>query len=157
MDKGIIYALLASMLWGLDYAIAEKTFEKVSIYTVLFLQLFVGVFIMLGLGYGEIKKDIALTGNNSQTWTLIACCIIFNVAMILVAKSIKYSDATVAGMIEMSYPIFIIIATYILFRENHLNKGIIVGGLFIFVGIAIIYFYGDNSAVSQAPNRIKNQ
>lgn len=139
MDRGILYALIASILWGFDYAIAGKMFEKISIYTVLFFQFIVGSIIMLILGYADIKKDLPLLfHNNKFTWLFILCLIIFNMAMIFIAKSIKVSNATMAGLIEISYPLFIILFSYFLFRDNHITPSIIISGVLIFSGVIII-------------------
>lgn len=139
MDKGILYALIASILWGFDYAIAGKMFEKISIYTTLFAQFIVGAIIMLILGYADMKKDVpVLAHNNKFTWLFILCCIVFNVAMIFIAQSIKVSNATLAGLIEISYPVFIILCSYLLFRDNHITPSIIIGGVLIFSGVVII-------------------
>lgn len=139
MNAGIWYALIASLLWGFDYAIAGKMFEKISIYTVLFAQFVIGAILMLILGYADIKKDLpSLAQNNKFTWLFVLCCIVFNVAMVFIAQSIKVSNATLAGLIEISYPLFIIICSYLLFGDNHITPSIIAGGILIFAGVIII-------------------
>lgn len=139
MDRGIIYALIASILWGFDYAIAGKMFEKISIYTTLFAQFIIGAILMLILGYADMKKDVpVLVQDNKLTWLFVLCCIVFNVAMVFIAQSIKVSNATLAGLIEISYPLFIILCSYILFGDNHITPSIIIGGVLIFSGVAII-------------------
>lgn len=139
MDRGLLYALIASILWGFDYAIAGKMFEKISIYTTLFAQFIIGAILMLILGYADMKKDVpVLAQNNKFTWLFILCCIIFNAAMIFIAQSIKASNATLAGLIEISYPLFIILCSYLLFGDNHITPSIIIGGVLIFSGVVII-------------------
>lgn len=138
MNKGLWYALLASILWGFDYAIAGKLFEKISIYTTLFAQFVVGAILMLALGYSDIRQDLSLFGNNKITWLFALCCIIFTSAMFFIATSIKESNPTLAGLIEISYPLFIILCSYILFGDNHITPSIIIGGVLIFAGVIII-------------------
>ncbi len=140
MSKGILYALIASILWGIDYAIAEKVFNKYSVYTVLFFELFVGAIIMLLIGYGDIKQDLVQFKSFSSVSLFAVCCLVFNAGLLFICKSIKDSNATVAGLIEISYPFFIMLSSYILFGENHITKSVLVGAAFIFSGIAIIYF-----------------
>lgn len=138
MSKGILYALMASILWGFDYAISGKLFEKVSIYTSLLFQFITGTILMLILGYSEIKSDLSLFGNNKTTWLFGFTCLVFNLAMVFIASSIKESNATLAGLIEISYPIFIILCSYFIFGDNHITPSIIVGGILIFSGVVII-------------------
>jgi drug/metabolite transporter (DMT)-like permease len=142
MNRGIVYAFCAALLWGLDYSIAEKVFIKTSIYTLLFFEMLSGLVILGVLGYSDIKRD--LTAGISYPLTAV-CCVIFNAAMICIAKSIVYSNATIAGLIEISYPFFIIIASYFLFKQNHLSISVIIGGILIFSGILTIYIFKDGN------------
>lgn len=135
---GITYAIIAAILWGFDYAIAEKVYEKYSIYTSMFLSFSVGVLISAVIGYNQMKADLPTFGNNVHTWLLLLNVVITNVAMIFIALSIKESNVTLAGLIKISYPIFIIIFSYLMFRSSHLNYNTILGGVFIFIGIIII-------------------
>lgn len=63
------------------------------------------------------------------------------VADVFIGLSIHAKNATLAGLIEISYPIFIVIFAYFLFKEHQLNTATVFGGLLVFVGVFIIYFF----------------
>ncbi len=62
-------------------------------------------------------------------------------AELFIAFSITNKNATLSGLIEISYPIFIAIFSYLLFRENQINTATIAGGILIFLGIFIIFTF----------------
>jgi drug/metabolite transporter (DMT)-like permease len=59
----------------------------------------------------------------------------------MIALSVKAKNATLAGLIEICYPVFIAIFSFILFKESHVTSSVLVGGLLIFAGIGIIYSF----------------
>lgn len=136
----MLYAIIAAILWGFDYAIAEKVYDKYSIYTSMFFSFLIGLVVSVIIGYNQIKSDIPNLNNDYHTWLLLLNVVITNVAMIFIALSIKESNATIAGLIEISYPLFIIIFSYMMFGDLHITNKTIIGGLFIFIGITIISF-----------------
>ena len=106
----IVYALLASVVWGLDYVLAEKIFQsRISPQTLLALQMLVGAIIFLSLAYFTTLRGDALilASDNRACWLTVAALIGFAVANLLIAMSIKAKNAALAGLIEISYPIFI--------------------------------------------------
>jgi drug/metabolite transporter (DMT)-like permease len=52
--------------------------------------------------------------------------------------SIASKNATLASLIEISYPVFVAVFAYLLFREIHVNPSVIIGGLLVFAGVAMI-------------------
>ena len=62
-------------------------------------------------------------------------------ADLMIALSISTKNATLAGLVEISYPLFIALFAYFLFKETQINAAIIIGGLLIFSGIFVIYYF----------------
>ena len=135
---GLISALLASILWGLNYVLLEKVISKSNIFTMMFLEYLTFTFVMglLCMRFGNWKLDI----HNIYTikYTFILNIIIYLLANLLIVFSIKHSNAVVAGLIEISYPIFIIIFSYFILGKSNINSMTIFGGIFILIGIIII-------------------
>lgn len=135
---GLISALLASILWGLNYVLFEKVMNKVNIFTMMFMDYLICTIITGGLCFvfGNFKTD--LQNLYSIKTTFIINVFVYLTATLLITSSIKYSNATIAGLIEISYPLFIIIFSYFILNETHLDWKIISGGLFILIGVIII-------------------
>ena len=65
----------------------------------------------------------------------------FTLGNFLILSSIQSKNATLSGMIEISYPLFIAIFAYLFFKENQISLATLVGGLLIFGGVFVIYYF----------------
>jgi drug/metabolite transporter (DMT)-like permease len=140
----VIFAILASVVWGLDYVFAEKLVRKISVSSFIALELFFGFLIALitAIYSNSFKKDFVAVGSSRQLLTLLILGIVsFTAGNFLILNSIASKNATLAGMVEISYPIFIAIFAYLLFKENQLNLATAIGGLLIFAGVFVIYYF----------------
>lgn len=138
------YALLAALLWGFDYAFAERVFKHVSILSFLAIQLTIGGLVLLGiaLATGAFSRDMPTLFASRQTLTfLILGVIAFAVANVLICTAIQTKNATLSGLIEISYPIFIALISWVGFREHQLSAATAAGGVLIFAGVFVIYYF----------------
>lgn len=143
---GAFYAVLAAIIWGFDYALAEKMLEKLSITTIATSQLLISGFIFAGFALfsDTLKSDILTLQKDTPLLVLFFTSIlIFCSGFFLIFKSIEVSNATIAGLIEISYPLFIILATWVLLKKTYLSPAIIIGGIFICSGVFIISYFGQ--------------
>lgn len=140
----MLYSLIASILWGIDYTLTERVLQHVRLPTLLTLELFFGFVTMLGitLTSGGFKADLPAIVSSKQTALLVILIIIvFNVANAFIVLSIGSRNATLAGLIEISYPLFIVLFSWWFFDETTLNVGTAIGGGLIFLGVASVYFF----------------
>lgn len=141
----MLFAILAAISWWFSYAIDEKIVHKLPLS--LFILYESIIFVLIFWSYVLLTKQSFIDLEFFKDKTAIAFYIfstIFSIAWtILIVLAIKESNATVAGLIEISYPIFIILATYILFREHHLNIYVIFWWIMIFTWIGLIYLKGN--------------
>jgi drug/metabolite transporter (DMT)-like permease len=139
-----VYALFAAIIWGLDYVLAERIFHsQISPSTLLGVQMAIGSVVFLTISANSsMAADIEiLTTSRYAAWILIAAIVAFIVANLLIALSIKSKSATLAGLLEISYPIFIAIFSWLLFGDNQLNLATFLGGILIFSGVVTIYLF----------------
>jgi len=140
----IFYAISASILWGLSYAIDGKIFKMISVTTTLSVACLLTSIILFLISFfrGNLNNDIAVISSSKKVLLLlISGSMAFVLAELLIGLSINSKSATMAGLIEISYPIFIATFSFILFKENQINYSVIIGGLVIFTGIFIIYLF----------------
>jgi drug/metabolite transporter (DMT)-like permease len=138
----ILFALIASVLWGLTYVLNEQIYKRVSILTSLGITTFVTSIVILLIAFfcGLLKPDLVkISSSKGLLLLIIGEVLIFTLAELSIGYSIINKNATLAGLIEISYPIFITIFAYILFKKNQINLGTVIGGILIFLGIIIIY------------------
>lgn len=140
----IILSFTASLLWGITYAIDEYIFNKISVISSLSFGCLCTFIVTLFIAYssGVLEKDLkTVSSSKDLLFFIILGTITFILAEIVIGLSISTKNATLAGLIEVSYPLFIVLFTYLIFKKDHVNLSTIVGGLFIFVGIFTIYYF----------------
>ena len=135
-----IFAIFAAILWGVNYALAEKILNNISPITLLTLEMISGALLFSGLSFfTTMKRDIKIiTTDPSLLLLTLAEIAVVLLASYFIVASIHLKNATVAGIIELTYPLFTIIFTWILFNKTHVNSSVIIGGLLIFIGVIII-------------------
>ena len=63
----------------------------------------------------------------------------------MITASIQMKGASIASIIEISYPFFVVLFTYLIFKESNLNTATIIGGILVFVVVwslvGVVYAY----------------
>ena len=139
----ILFALGASIFWGLSYVFSEQIYEKISVLTSLGLTSAIVAVFSLCVSYfsNTLKSDIhTLTSSRTLMFYFAGGAVALIAAEIFIGFSISFKSATLAGLIEISYPIFIALFSYILFKHQ-VTLSTIIGGIVVFIGIFIIYFF----------------
>jgi len=137
----LIIAVMASIVWGLNYALDEKIFKsQISPPTLLALQAWLGAILFTILSYFSTGKSdiVVLSANRTTFWLTVASIFAANIGIYLIAASIQAKNATFASLIEQTYPLFTVLFTYLLFHEHYLTKNVIIGGAFILAGAIVI-------------------
>ena len=134
MEVGFAYAVGAAVTWGLVYAIDQKILSGVAPMTLLFIDSIIAAVIMLPFVFfsnGSIK-DVLVSGKTSLP-LIVLYIALATLANFLIFSSIKNLNASTASVIEISYPFFVILFSYILFRSVP-NFYFFIGGAFVFIG-----------------------
>jgi len=138
--SGYVLAVLASVLWGLTYCLDERVLASLSVFKLYFLHCLCGVLvsaaILLAQGHSPgslIRFDtsaasLPLVGLTLVTATAAALCIL---------GSIQLLGADTSAVLEISYPLFVALFSVLLF-QGQLHSQVVIGGMFIFIGAAII-------------------
>lgn len=139
----IIYAVTAAVLWGMSYAASGRVIEK----GLAPLSLFVCY-----TGFGAIAGMIALfctgrfTDFTGELRSMRAEWIWFLLSVagaatgsLLIYLAIGEKNATVASLIEISYPLFVALFAWVFFRETQFNWQTAVGGGLILCGVAVVF------------------
>jgi len=140
----MIYALSAAVIWGISYAASGRVIEKGMTPLVFFF--FYALFGALAAG-----SALALTGKASHIpaeiralggdfgWMVVS--IVTSAAgALLIYMAIGEKNATLASLIEISYPFFVAVFAWLFFRDTQFNLATIVGGLLIIGGVTVVFF-----------------
>jgi drug/metabolite transporter (DMT)-like permease len=136
------YAFGAAIIWGINYAVAGRLLDRgMSPQTLFLIDMVFGALGMTAL--------LSLTGKWQSTFSelqlprselaLLAVAVITAmIAALLIFLSIQAKNATVASLIEVTYPFFTAFFAWMLFRQNTLNLATLIGGALILAGVVII-------------------
>ena len=136
------YALGAAIIWGINYAVSGRLLERGMSPQTLF-------FIDMALGTLALAVLISLTGKWPATFTeirsaqpqllfLIIAVMASVSAGLLIFLSIEAKNATVASLIEVSYPLFTAFFAWAFFRQNTVNLSTLIGAGLILLGVVIV-------------------
>lgn len=139
---GFIYAIGAAAIWGLVYTIDQKILSATSPVTFLFINSLLIAILMLPFAlfdYRSIKNLI--TSDRINIVLIITAVILAALANFLIFSSIKSLGVATASIIEIAYPFFVVLFSYILYRSSP-NIYFFIGGALIFFGSFLIIRFG---------------
>jgi drug/metabolite transporter (DMT)-like permease len=135
-----IYALLSAVCWGLQYVLMEALFRRVD---------FAAAFCFLSLVNGLLVAGLMFILYPNQNWhqlwrswpvagLIVLYLLCGSGAYLFNAYAINAKNATLASLLEISYPLFIILFTAIFFQKVHLNAFGFLGASLIFAGCLLV-------------------
>lgn len=137
---GFVLAVLASVLWGLTYCLDEKVLSSLSVFKLYFLHCLCGVLVagMILLAQGTSPAGLLTFDRAKASLSLVGLTLLTATAAALsILASIQMLGATKSAVLEISYPLFVALFSVVLFK-GQLQMPVVVGGIFIFIGSAII-------------------
>ena len=79
----------------------------------------------------------------NEQWVIASIGLIGLLGEVLVYLAISGKNATLASLIEMTYPVFVVLFAYVFYKEMHVTSSVFIGGLMILIGAGII-IYNNN-------------
>jgi drug/metabolite transporter (DMT)-like permease len=136
------YALLSAACWGIQYVLMETLFRRVDFAAAFsFLSLANGILVAAVLWILYPRQNWWKLG---ESWSVIGLVLLYLVfgtgAYLFNALAINQKNATLASLLEISYPLFIILFTALFFRQIHLDFIGLVGATLIFIGCILVVF-----------------
>jgi drug/metabolite transporter (DMT)-like permease len=138
----IVYALAASIIWGISYAASGRVIERGMTPLVFF-------FLYTLFGAAAAAAALALTGKTGTLfsefravgadWVWLVVAVVSSAAgALLIYIAIGEKNATLASLIEISYPFFVAVFAWLFFRETQFSWPTILGGLLILGGVGVV-------------------
>jgi hypothetical protein len=135
----IHYALSAAALWGINYSVGERLIRSAGVPALLLANTVGGGASILAylLYRGAIGPTVsALTRGDVVKMGI--CALMSAIAIICAQTAIGLKNATLAGMVEMTYPLFTGIFAYVLFSDMQLTPKALVGTALILAGAWVL-------------------
>lgn len=132
-------AIAAAVVWGLHYPLIEHALRRVSLPTVVLLTALPMALVALAFP-ARLQEDWrAILQLPAGERALIAAVALTSLAgTVLLYLAVRGRNATLASLIEISYPAFVALFAWLLFRDWQLNGGVLLGAVLVFAGSAII-------------------
>jgi len=137
---GFGLAVLASILWGLTYCLDERLLSSLSVVKLYFLHCLCGVLVagVVMLLQGTPPAALFWIDTAKASLPLVGLTLLTATAATLsILGSIHFLGANKSAVLEISYPLFVALFS-VLFFKGQLQMPVVVGGVFIFIGSAII-------------------
>lgn len=132
-------AIAAAVVWGLHYPLIEHALKRVSLTTVVLLTAAPMALVALVFPARLADDWRALTTLPWGERGLIGLIALTSLAgTVLLYLAVRGRNATLASLIEISYPAFVALFAWLLFREWQLNAGVLFGAALVFAGTALI-------------------
>jgi len=113
----MIYAFLASFFWGIMYYSNSKIVKSGMTYSqILFFSLPLWFFLMFFLKGDEKLIDFDMAIKNKNYLLFFLCASILG--NFLIFQSLKNADVVIISVLEMTYPIFILLIRFFLEKER---------------------------------------
>ena len=134
-----IAALGAALSWGVHYPLVGFALQRISLFGVLMLTS-IPILLLLPFFYGQLTTDVqnfrGLSMTEQAMISAIGLTSLTGAACVFLAIGSK--NATLASLIEISYPVFVALFSYLMFKQIHLNASAALGGLLVMVGTGLI-------------------
>jgi drug/metabolite transporter (DMT)-like permease len=137
---GFGLAVLAAVLWGLTYCLDERVLAGLSVFKLYFLHCLCGAFVagVILLLQGSSPAALFAFDTAKTSLPLVGLTLVTATAAALsILGSIQLLGASKSAVLEISYPLFVAIFSVLLFK-GQLQPAVVLGGMFIFIGSAII-------------------
>ena len=138
-----VYAFLAAVIWGVSYASSGRVIER-GVSPLVFFALYTSVGTVLT--YGTLALTGRLSAVSSEVkslgadWPwLVVALLTSGLGGLLIYMAIGEKNATLASLIEISYPIFVAFFAWLFFLETQFNLASLLGGALIIGGVAVVY------------------
>jgi len=139
------YSIVAAVVWGLHFNLVARIMKVMpsDVYAplTLFLITALSIFALLPFMYEKIFANVMLLWQADNSIRLSVLVLIFTT---IVAANLLYiamqlsPNPTVASLLDITYPLFIAVIAWLLYRENHLDWSVLLGGGMILAGAMLI-------------------
>lgn len=134
-------ALLGALIWGVHYPLVDKALDKISLTTVLLLTT-IPMIISAPFFYKNLVQDLGVFVKLDMLdrIQILSIMVTSISATVFVFMAISAKNATLASLIEISYPVFVALFSMLILRENHITPVIATGAFLIFAGVGLIIY-----------------
>lgn len=140
MKIGFLYALAASVTWGLIYALDQKILVRTTPINLLFVGSVISLVALSPILITNSPFTELIKSGKANVYLFIFNSLLNLLAAWFIYSGIKSVGASAASILEIAYPFFVILFSFFLYGQT-LTPAFMLGGAFIFIGAFIITRY----------------
>lgn len=139
------YSITAAIVWGLHFNMVAKITkalpQDLNTPITLFMITAAPIFLLLPFNYQRVFENLVTLWQAENQIRVSVLVLIFTT---IIAASLLYiamqlsPNPTIASLLDITYPLFIAIVAWLLYRENHLDWSVLIGGGLILSGAMLI-------------------
>jgi len=140
-----LFSISAAIIWGLHFNLVVKVSKVLpkDIYTALtiFVITSIAILPLLLVIHQKVFSNVVTlwqSGNDIRVSIIVLVFTAIIAATLLYIAMQLSPNATVAALLDITYPLFIAIIAWLLYKENHLDWYVLAGGGLIFCGAMLI-------------------
>ncbi len=136
-----VAALGAAITWGIYYPLVDMALKRISLYSVILLSM-IPVLLVMPLFMKTLSEDVETvkTLPASEQWIIVSLGLIGLFGEVMVYLAISNKNATLASLIEMTYPLFVVFFAYLFYRQVDVTPSVFLGGLMILLGAGLVIY-----------------
>lgn len=136
-----VAALAAAITWGIYYPLVDMALKRISLYSVILLSM-IPVLLVMPLFMKTLSEDVETvkTLPASEQWIIVCLGLIGLFGEVMVYLAIGSKNATLASLIEMTYPLFVVFFAYLFYRQLDVTPSVLLGGLMILTGAGLVIY-----------------
>jgi drug/metabolite transporter (DMT)-like permease len=137
-----VAALGAAVVWGVHYPLVDYALKRLSVTTVLVLTA-LPIALLVPFFWKSLAHDAAQLRAMplKELVPILALTVTTVTGALLLFLAIGGKNATLASLIEITYPVFVALFAFVLFREVHLTASVLVGAGLVFAGVFLIIWH----------------
>lgn len=144
----IVYALAAAIIWGISYAASGRIIERgMTPLVFFFLYTFFGAMAAVAalVVTGRTGALVSEVRSLEHDWVWLLVAVVTSAAGgLLIYIAIGAKNATLASLIEISYPFFVAVFAWLFFRDVQFNWQTLIGGVLILAGVGVVFLAERN-------------
>lgn len=133
-------AFSTAILWGVYYACNEQIQKHIDLKTYLCISFLVNLtgYAIWALSSGVLQDDLSSPRIYKAMPWIIICCMASFIGNYCSVAAVKYGGAAYASIIEISYPVWVVIFVSIINGKNEITLKTMIGGIIIFLGTLLV-------------------
>jgi drug/metabolite transporter (DMT)-like permease len=138
-----VFSLCGAVCWGLAYALLNKIMHSglsapFVLTTIGCVTLPIYITTMM-IKDGMFPRNIALLFDSGHLLALIILVgVILACGQFFIYHAISLKNSAYISIIEITYPLFVVVFLWVLFRDLQMSWSLALGGLLIFSGVTLI-------------------